>query len=500
MKKILALLAFLVLRLSAQTPVVTLPHHIDSAAVPKVIYIDDNFDSLKNALNTVIAIQNADSVLAEIKSIAGLRFTIDDDNNSTAEAFAITRNGAADTAFRCLDLDLNCRFFGRASTDSDFTVGRKLIVTDSVRLTQLAPSLPLFTTANRQLTTNAMTGTGSVVMSASPTLSGTIAGASQTLSGTLDVTGTQMNSNLLRVTRASGSNTAYSSRVTGDAEDRLAIAAAGTLQFGSGALAADANLYRSAADMLKTDDSLTIAGSLAVAGITSTGDVSVSKSAASIVSAISTDNTSGTSHARLQATAGGASGGDAFTRYTVTGVTDWSTGADNSDGDAYVITPSTTPGGATNGLKITTGGAVTIPGTLGVTGVVTADSLVSPKFYEEGTWTATLTGVTTTVTATAYYVRVGKMVTVMIPQLIGTSNTTSSTVTGFPASIQPLHLSDISISRVNDNGNSYAGFISINSGSYGLGFYTAPTTLTQTFTSSGSKGIGTAVSFSYSLN
>jgi hypothetical protein len=47
----------------------------------------------------------------------------------------------------------------------------------------------VFTGSDKSLVSNAITGTGSVVMSASPTLTGTIAGASQTLSGTLAVTG-----------------------------------------------------------------------------------------------------------------------------------------------------------------------------------------------------------------------------------------------------------------------------------------------------------------------
>ena len=50
-------------------------------------------------------------------------------------------------------------------------------------------SLPMFTDGSKALVSNAMTGTGNVVMSASPTLTGTIGAASQTLSGTLDVTG-----------------------------------------------------------------------------------------------------------------------------------------------------------------------------------------------------------------------------------------------------------------------------------------------------------------------
>lgn len=116
-------------------------------------------------------------------------------------------------------------------------------------------------------------------------------------------------------------------------------------------------------------------GNTAIAGtVTSSGDIEVTKSTAGVVSnviATNTDNTNGSSHARFQATSGGASGGDPYSRYTISGVLDWSAGVDNSDGDAYVITPGATLGSTTNALKITTAGAVTIPGTLGVTGATT---------------------------------------------------------------------------------------------------------------------------------
>jgi hypothetical protein len=57
-------------------------------------------------------------------------------------------------------------------------------------MSALTASLPVFTGAGKALASNAMTGTGSVVMSAGPTMTGTIGAASMTLSGTLGVTGT----------------------------------------------------------------------------------------------------------------------------------------------------------------------------------------------------------------------------------------------------------------------------------------------------------------------
>jgi hypothetical protein len=75
------------------------------------------------------------------------------------------------------------------TTTTDVIVGDDLTVADVVTLTGLTASRPVFTNASKELVSNAMTGTGNVVMSDSPTLTGTIGAASQTLSGTLGVTG-----------------------------------------------------------------------------------------------------------------------------------------------------------------------------------------------------------------------------------------------------------------------------------------------------------------------
>ena len=92
-------------------------------------------------------------------------------------------------------------------TDSGLTSGRVTyagtggLLTDSANLTfdgtkltagnildsGLTASQAVFSDASKNLVSNATTGTGNVVMSASPTLTGTIGAASQTLSGSLSV-------------------------------------------------------------------------------------------------------------------------------------------------------------------------------------------------------------------------------------------------------------------------------------------------------------------------
>lgn len=62
------------------------------------------------------------------------------------------------------------------------------------------------------------------------------------------------------------------SYVSGDTVPRFNLNSDGTIEWGSGSGAVDVNLYRSAADMLKTDDSLTVGGNLTITGtITATG-------------------------------------------------------------------------------------------------------------------------------------------------------------------------------------------------------------------------------------
>jgi hypothetical protein len=57
--------------------------------------------------------------------------------------------------------------------------------------------------------------------------------------------------------------------------------------------------------------------------------------------------------------------------------------------------------------------------------------------YEEGAFTGTLTGCTTSPTATVYYARTGKKIDLMLPILNATSNSTSCTITGMPTNIRP---------------------------------------------------------------
>lgn len=68
------------------------------------------------------------------------------------------------------------------------------------------------------------------------------------------------------------STVTIASYVDGDTANRFAIHADGKQEWGSGSATLDTNLYRSAANTLKTDDSLIVAGNLTVSGSATGGD------------------------------------------------------------------------------------------------------------------------------------------------------------------------------------------------------------------------------------
>lgn len=85
--------------------------------------------------------------------------------------------------------------------------------------------------------------------------------------------------NLLRARKfTTVSDTAVEIGVSGGATPNFTIDTGGKLNWSSGSATADTNLYRSAADTLKTDDSLIIVGSITAATPTFTGPTSITGS------------------------------------------------------------------------------------------------------------------------------------------------------------------------------------------------------------------------------
>jgi hypothetical protein len=143
----------------------------------------------------------------------------------------------------------------------------------------------------------------------------------------------------------------------------------------------------------------------------------------------------------------------------------------------------------------------TLSGTRGIfSGPVHADTLISAKFYTEGTFTLTGTGFATPPTGTARYTRVGKMVVLYIPTIQGTSNSTLLTYTGAPAAIQPARKQTVTIEAISDNTSTYyAGFIDVETdGTLTVTPRTSISSIPGAFTASGTKGI-TGATITYTL-
>lgn len=123
--------------------------------------------------------------------------------------------------------------------------------------------------------------------------------------------------------------------------------------------------------------------------------------------------------------------------------------------------------------------AAVIPGT-----VAAASATVwNGQTYEEGTFTATATGFSGTApSAAARYVRVGKQVTVVLPNLSGTSNATDFTITGLPAGLAVPNFFRMVV-QVADNGTPAYGVLQIG----GTTFQLFPNVGFGAWTASGNK-------------
>lgn len=124
---------------------------------------------------------------------------------------------------------------------------------------------------------------------------------------------------------------------------------------------------------------------------------------------------------------------------------------------------------------------------------------------DTGNVTLTLTGCTTSPTTSARFYRAGKMVVINIPKQTCTSNTTSFSVTGLPASLTPNTSADTlyAIGPMQDNAaETETNFASVNS-SGTITFYKGGSAASN-WTNIGTKGVGgtgtTGTAFTYSLD
>lgn len=111
-------------------------------------------------------------------------------------------------------------------------------------------------------------------------------------------------------------------------------------------------------------------------------------------------------------------------------------------------------------------------------------AIIPDQFGDTGSYTATLTGCTTSPTTSIAYRRVGDMVFLDIPALSATSNTTAATITGMPAAIRPSAARS-DIGSVTDNSAVATGKIVIETS----GVLTLHVNQSATFTNAGTKGV-----------
>jgi hypothetical protein len=120
---------------------------------------------------------------------------------------------------------------------------------------------------------------------------------------------------------------------------------------------------------------------------------------------------------------------------------------------------------------------------------------------DTGTFTGTFPGFSTTVTGTVVWSKNGNQITMTVPAFSGTSNTTSLSMTGIPAEIQPTRAQNYALPPQNSLENSGAAVTScgmhIDAGST-ITFYINGSSVG--WAASGTKGNLAAFSFTYLLN
>jgi hypothetical protein len=112
----------------------------------------------------------------------------------------------------------------------------------------------------------------------------------------------------------------------------------------------------------------------------------------------------------------------------------------SSSGNASGFVAANRTGVATNGFLNAPSGFVVAPQDGNNNSLTLADGSIDLRKITEqtvGSFTATLTGCTTSPVGSIRYIVQGKLVTLYIPVIVGTSNATSATLTGMPATLFP---------------------------------------------------------------
>jgi hypothetical protein len=458
---------------------------IDTANPPKVVYVDQNINALKNCqnvsndtLSNLLTAIGGSTANVGLSSVGDIKANIDRDSNTTGAIFWVA-NHTADSLFRVKD-DTTARFFRHLLVDSNLTVGKRTYLGDTVIMQAAIATIRAATSDGADSHRISVNGGGG--MDCDPTRGACLvvrgnengtAGqarlqAGNVLGGTV-VLATGNNSPGLTINEDQSAT--FSSKVT--AADT--IAGVNGIRLGNTA-GSSPRLYRSGPNMATIPESLEVQGSLR---------------GRAYVTTLTSNTTLTTSHSVVYCNSAGGT-------FTVTLPT-----AVGALGQIYTILKR---GGDTNLVVITTtSGQVIGPysgyglsGGYGGRLKVMSDNAnwVILEAKDIGTSTAcTITGVTSPTTCFYDWTATESEVIINLQNILGTSNANTLTFTSLTALARPLE--DQSVRVPARDAGTYVGALAKVSSSTGVITFSIETVSgTQVlfnssgWTGSGSKGIG----------
>ena len=120
--------------------------------------------------------------------------------------------------------------------------------------------------------------------------------------------------------------------------------------------------------------------------------------------------------------------------------------------------------------------------------------------YDRGTFTATLTGVSGSVTVGSIFALCGAFAIVRIPTMSGTSNASTMTITGLPSQVQPLSTQEMLVGTVLDNNaEEQTTNVKIQTSTITLEKWTGSVYSSTGWTASGTTGWDSAIILVYDL-